>query len=333
MKNEGKIDFRATTRVAPTKRLRTRKTLRATSLHAPYGRFSSSPPHWGGFRWGLLSSTAQFMQADIYIQTPEDYIGYNRYSYCLYNPFKYTDPSGEYWVYQDPAFLNEVPAGTQGAMRYWVEEKNLMLEEELARLNAWLNTPECIRAPWAIIPGMPSDGGSGGSYYGSYGTRSISTTSKKKAGDGNQNQSDSDPSSWNKNFMWTNYIGWMDAKNYDGTQDFLIAPVNMADYYARIHDLEYTNIGFWTKKRTGRLGFLLDTRTIAADYEFTRDELKVALSLKKVPMHVRFTAAVSAYIIGGCAIPKTLVQFMKPNSIFEIIMYNNIGKTHIPRKK
>jgi RHS repeat-associated protein len=37
----------------------------------------------------------QFMQADNYIQTPEDFIGYNRYSYCRHNPFKYTDPSGE----------------------------------------------------------------------------------------------------------------------------------------------------------------------------------------------------------------------------------------------
>ncbi|MEI6091086.1 MAG: RHS repeat-associated core domain-containing protein, partial [bacterium] len=44
--------------------------------------------------------TAQFMQADNYIQSPEDFISYNRYAYCLYNPFKYTDPSGE-----DPVYL------------------------------------------------------------------------------------------------------------------------------------------------------------------------------------------------------------------------------------
>jgi hypothetical protein len=37
----------------------------------------------------------QFMQADNVIQSPEDFISYNRYSYCLFNPFKYTDPSGE----------------------------------------------------------------------------------------------------------------------------------------------------------------------------------------------------------------------------------------------
>ncbi|MEI6091548.1 MAG: SpvB/TcaC N-terminal domain-containing protein [bacterium] len=40
-------------------------------------------------------TVGQFMQADNYIQTPEDYIGYNRYAYCRHNPFKYVDPSGE----------------------------------------------------------------------------------------------------------------------------------------------------------------------------------------------------------------------------------------------
>ncbi|MEI6091543.1 MAG: RHS repeat-associated core domain-containing protein [bacterium] len=44
-------------------------------------------------------TVGQFMQADNYIQTPEDYIGYNRYSYCRHNPFKYTDPSGEQLVH------------------------------------------------------------------------------------------------------------------------------------------------------------------------------------------------------------------------------------------
>jgi RHS repeat-associated protein len=38
----------------------------------------------------------QFMQADNNIQTPEEFIGYDRYAYCRNNPLKYTDPSGEY---------------------------------------------------------------------------------------------------------------------------------------------------------------------------------------------------------------------------------------------
>ncbi|GHT18483.1 hypothetical protein FACS189429_5090 [Bacteroidia bacterium] len=41
--------------------------------------------------------TAQFFSPDPYIQAPDNWLNYNRYSYCLNNPFKYTDPSGEKW--------------------------------------------------------------------------------------------------------------------------------------------------------------------------------------------------------------------------------------------
>jgi len=38
---------------------------------------------------------ARFLSPDPYIQTPDYTQNFNRYSYCLNNPFKYTDPSGE----------------------------------------------------------------------------------------------------------------------------------------------------------------------------------------------------------------------------------------------
>jgi len=38
--------------------------------------------------------TAQFLSPDPFISMPDDWLNYNRYSYCLNNPFKYTDPSG-----------------------------------------------------------------------------------------------------------------------------------------------------------------------------------------------------------------------------------------------
>ncbi len=40
--------------------------------------------------------TAQFFSPDPYVQAPDNWLNYNRYSYCFGNPFKYTDPSGEY---------------------------------------------------------------------------------------------------------------------------------------------------------------------------------------------------------------------------------------------
>jgi hypothetical protein len=37
-----------------------------------------------------------FLSPDPYLQAPGDWLNYNRYSYALNNPFKYTDPSGEF---------------------------------------------------------------------------------------------------------------------------------------------------------------------------------------------------------------------------------------------
>jgi len=37
----------------------------------------------------------QFMQPDNFIQAPDDPYSYNRFTYCMNNPLKYSDPSGE----------------------------------------------------------------------------------------------------------------------------------------------------------------------------------------------------------------------------------------------
>ena len=39
----------------------------------------------------------RFLSPDPYIQAPTDPQNFNRYSYCLNNPLKYTDPDGEFW--------------------------------------------------------------------------------------------------------------------------------------------------------------------------------------------------------------------------------------------
>ncbi|MFZ4457074.1 MAG: T6SS effector amidase Tae4 family protein [Bacteroidales bacterium] len=41
--------------------------------------------------------TAMFMSPDPYVQAPDNWLNYNRYGYCYGNPFKYTDPSGEFF--------------------------------------------------------------------------------------------------------------------------------------------------------------------------------------------------------------------------------------------
>jgi RHS repeat-associated protein len=42
--------------------------------------------------------TAIFFSPDPYLQSPGNWLNYNRYGYCLNNPFLYTDPGGEFFL-------------------------------------------------------------------------------------------------------------------------------------------------------------------------------------------------------------------------------------------
>jgi RHS repeat-associated protein len=42
--------------------------------------------------------TAMFFSPDPYLQAPGNWLNYNRYGYCLNNPFLYTDPNGEFFL-------------------------------------------------------------------------------------------------------------------------------------------------------------------------------------------------------------------------------------------
>jgi RHS repeat-associated protein len=42
--------------------------------------------------------TAMFFSPDPYLQAPGNWLNYNRYGYCLNNPFLYTDPDGEFFL-------------------------------------------------------------------------------------------------------------------------------------------------------------------------------------------------------------------------------------------
>ena len=59
--------------------------------------------------------TASFFSPDPYVTYPNDWLNYNRYSYALNNPFRYTDPNGE-----NPLFLLAYYALYQG-MTYYMQ--------------------------------------------------------------------------------------------------------------------------------------------------------------------------------------------------------------------
>ncbi|MDR0866129.1 MAG: hypothetical protein LBO74_14530 [Candidatus Symbiothrix sp.] len=52
--------------------------------------------------------TAQFFSPDPYIQAPDNWLNYNRYTYAYGNPFKYTDPNGEFFWIIAGAFIGGI---------------------------------------------------------------------------------------------------------------------------------------------------------------------------------------------------------------------------------
>jgi len=58
--------------------------------------------------------TSIFLSTDQHLQSPGDWLNYNRYSYALNNPFKYTDPSGEI-IWFIPVIIGAIVGAYTGA--------------------------------------------------------------------------------------------------------------------------------------------------------------------------------------------------------------------------
>ena len=91
--------------------------LRNPATHAVYS-YSDQPTlflergytgHEHLTRFGLINMNARlydpaigrFLSPDPYVQAPENTQSFNRYSYCLNNPLRYTDKSGELFIFDD----------------------------------------------------------------------------------------------------------------------------------------------------------------------------------------------------------------------------------------
>ncbi len=78
----------------------------------------------------------RFLSPDNYVQEPDNSQSFNRYSYCLNNPLKYTDPSGEaFWI---PAII--VLSGVVNAalnsdnIHNWIQTISRKASERLSQL-------------------------------------------------------------------------------------------------------------------------------------------------------------------------------------------------------
>ena len=112
----------------------------------------------------------QFMQPDNYIQSPEEFVSYNRYNYCRGNPFKWTDPSGEYWEKQLTGAISEEWV--------WVEDYNWLLNRNSSYSPS--STPSLLGPVINTIKGPMNtggwgSGGPGGSYLARQSTRNSSS--------------------------------------------------------------------------------------------------------------------------------------------------------------
>ena len=61
-----------------------------------------------------------FLSPDNYMQDPTSPQGFNRYAYCMYNPLKYVDPSGEHYFGWDPSLEYRMEQEARAMVRsFW----------------------------------------------------------------------------------------------------------------------------------------------------------------------------------------------------------------------
>jgi RHS repeat-associated protein len=79
-------------------------------------------------------ATGMFFSSDPFIQSPGDWVNYNRYSYCMGNPMRYTDPSG----YVSDAQKYADAAGKAWNDRYNYIQAMMLVNKEIA--NSMMST-------------------------------------------------------------------------------------------------------------------------------------------------------------------------------------------------
>jgi len=100
-------------------------------------------------------ATGMFLSPDPFIQSPGDWVNYNRYSYCMGNPMRYTDPSG-YQTIRNFGSDNGTTANQNDQLAQWAQAwKNYYIMQDAIRESVKNMSNVYVQGP--PMGYMPSD--------------------------------------------------------------------------------------------------------------------------------------------------------------------------------
>ena len=286
--------------------------LRNPDTHEAYASDSVSTPILGrgytGHRHiagiGLIDMNARlydpmlgrFLSPDPHIQSPDCPQNYNRYTYCLNNPLRYTDPTGEDWIYvrrgaTDFYFYDERIKNQDDVYKYYGEDSNIQ----------YLGTTEFVYYSSGLSVGLLSDGSyiiENVKYIGDYNFENLNI------GD---NRFVVDYSFWFFDGNWYgSYVGPNNPMNkLKDVSSYSKPPKDNLDYAAYLHDKAYDR-----HNAKGISGALFNTDVIEADKKLVDDSFnnfreKGLLSVE----------GMSSLIVGvtfsGIVVFKTILDWVK----------------------
>ena len=94
----------------------------------------------------------RFLSPDPFIQSPTDPQNYNRYSYCLNNPLKYSDPDGEFW---ESIFFDPVTYGLGNLLTHSLRGDVNSLQDGFKYFAQGAITGAALTTTWCLAPCVP----------------------------------------------------------------------------------------------------------------------------------------------------------------------------------